>query len=1010
MLKSLLSTFLILGMIAPTLWAQTGSLSGTVTDAETGETFPGANVLLVELERGAATDVDGEFTITNIAAGTYTVRVSYIGYQTFEDRIVIEPGQQTILDVALEPGAIGLDELVVTGYGTQTKRELTGSISNVSADDFQDVSLQSADAILQGRAAGVQLTTSSGNPGGGFEVRVRGEGSINAGNGPLWIIDGVPVNSESTTEANDISPLSNIPASDIESIEVLKDASAAAIYGAQAANGVVLITTKRGQQGETQIRVNYESGYRSDIGRLELMNSQEWIEYHIEAQGETETRSDVEDFGYPEDFDPADIPTFDWQDFIYRDGMTQNLNVSVSGGTEQTQFYISAGYEDTEAQIKEVEFKRYNLRTNFDHQFTPNFRSGLSINLTNTSSPGVCQDGFFVNCPFYQSIEEVPMSFPYVDADGNLTGRNTLDEGGSYNPNTEQGLNNNPAVILNEEVRETDITSILANLTPTYNILPWLSLRSLIGIDYRLEKERDWERPIADPGNDGSVNRRFATSSNITANLRLNAQQTFGESHNVAGFIGTEYRRQYFDETEATAIGIGNPFLGVIDAAATPDFTQGFNTEFRIASYFGQAKYNYQQRYYANFTARYDGSSRFGSDNRWGFFPSASFAWNITGEDFFNVDFVEDLKLRAGYGITGNSDIANFASRGLFGVFGTYRGSTGFAPSQLANSLLTWEEAREVNLGIDYSLFNNRLSGSIDVYQRNNTDLLLNRPLVETSGFSSITENIGEVENRGIEFDVRSINLDRAGFFWSSSFNIAFQKNEVIELVGDTEILDPGDDDPIAVGQSLEAFWMPRWAGVNPADGRPMWYDANGDITYFPTTEDNVFLDGGEQDVIGGFGNNLRYKGFALNVFFQFSFGQTVQPQTEFSYLFSDEEGVLKEVHTDRWREPGDVVKYPVARENGNGYFEAEGWSDVNSSNSLFDASYIRLKNISLSYNLPASLVQKLNLSGVRIYGSGLNLKTWTAYPYLDPETVGNESSASFPTALQVNGGIELRF
>lgn len=1008
MVKKLLSTLLFFGIFVPALWAQTGSLEGTVTEAETGETIPSANVYLLELERGAATNIDGEFTVSNIPVGTYTVRISFVGYQTYEERINIQAGQPTVINVELESGAIGLDEVVVTGYGTQIKREITSAISAVSSTDLRDVSLQSPEALLQGRASGVQLTTSSGNPGGGFEVRVRGEGSINAGNDPLWIIDGVPVNSSGTSENNDLSPLSSIPASDIESIEVLKDASASAIYGAQAANGVVLVTTKRGRQGDAQIRINYETGIRKDIKRLELMNSQEWIEYHIEAQGESETRGDVEAFGYPSGFDPADIPTFDWQDFIYRDGNSQNLNFSVSGGTDQSQYYISAGWEETQAQVKQVKFRRYNFRTNFDHQFNSKFATSLSVNLSNTAAPGVCQDGFFVNCPFYQSIEEVPMSFPYLDADGNLTGRNTLNEGGSYNPNTEQGSNNNPAVVLYEETRESDMTNILANINPTYNINSWLSLRGTLAIDYRLEKERDWERPLADPSNDGSVNRRFATSSNMTTNLLLNARQTLAEDHNVSGFIGGEYRRQYFDEVEATQIGLGNPFLGVISAGAEPSGTQGFNTEFRIASYFGQAKYNYDDRYYTTFTARYDGSSRFGEDNRWGFFPSISAAWRVSNEEFFNADFVEDLKLRAGYGVTGNAAIGDFEARGLFGVSGSYRGISGLAPSRLANSLLTWEESKEINLGVDYALFSSRISGSIDLYQRNNTDLLLDRPLPTVSGFSSITENIGEVENKGIEFEIRTINVDRGHFFWSSNFNVAFQKNEVISLQGDAEMLDPGDDDPIAVGQSLETFWMPRWAGVNPADGRPMWYDADGNITYRPTTDDNVFLDGGEQDAIGGFGNSFRYKGLSLDVFFQFSFGQTVQPGTEFSYLFSDEEGVLREVHTDRWRNPGDIVKYPVARENGTGYFEADGWASVNSSNSLFDASYIRLKNISLSYTLPDEIVQKLNLSGVRIYASGLNLKTWTAYPFVDPETVGNESSASFPTAMQFNGGIQL--
>ena len=1003
--------FLFLFFAVQFSWAQsTGTIQGQVTDAS-GETLPSANVYLVEIQKGAATDAGGDYTISGIPAGTYTLRVSFIGYQTFSEKVQVASGQTLTKDIKLQTGGTGLDELVVTGYGSsQDKRELTGSVATVSSEDLQDVPLQSADALLQGRASGVQLTTSSGNPGGGFEIRVRGEGSINAGNSPLWIIDGVPVNTESTTENNDISPLSNIPASDIESIEVLKDASAAAIYGAQAANGVVLVTTKRGQQGDAQIKINYETGVRKDIKRLELMNSQEWVEYHFEAQGETETRGDVEDFGYSRDFDPASLPTFDWQDFIYRDGISNNLNFSVSGGSESTQYYISGGAEKTQAQVKEVEFRRYSLVTNFDHQFTPKLQAGVGVKLSNTSAPGVCQDGFYVNCPFYQSIEEVPMSFPYIDADGNLTGKNTLAEGGRYNPNTEQGLNNNPAVVLNEEERSTETTHILANVTPRYNFNSWLALSGLIGIDYRFEKERDWERPIADPSADGSINRRFGTISNFTSNVRLNVRQTFGKVHNVTGLIGAEYRRQFQDEVEANQVGIGNPFLGVIDAAATPESGQGFNTEFRIASYFGQAKYNFDQRYYFSATARYDGSSRFGANNRWGFFPSASAAWRISEEDFFNADFIEDLKLRAGYGVTGNSAIDNYESRGLFGAVGTYKGTSGLTASQLANNSLTWEEAREINLGIDYSLFRGRISGSVDVYKRKNTDLLLDRPLPTDSGFGTIVENIGEVDNKGVEFAIRTVNLNKGGFYWTTNFNVAVQKNEVKELVGDTQILDPSDDDPIAVGHSLEAFWMPKWAGVNPADGRPMWYDANGNITYFPTSADNVFLDGGEQDVIGGFGNSISYKGLTFSAFFQFSFGQTVQPQAEFSYLPSDEEGVLKVMATERWRNPGDIARFPVARENGNGYFESAGWEDTNSSNSLFDASYIRLKNISLSYNLPSTLVEKLNLSGIRIYGSGLNLMTWTAYPYVDPETVGNESSASFPTALQINGGIELRF
>lgn len=995
MYKKLLLSFLFAAFFPLYIFAQSGVLTGVLSVAGTGETIPGGNIILVELTKGSNSDAEGEYTIPGIPAGTYTLKASSVGYKTFETTVQIGTGITT-LDIELEVDILGLEELVVTGYGQVPKRELTGSISRVSSREFENVPLQNTESILQGRAAGVTITTTSGNPGGGFNVNVRGQGSITAGNDPLYIVDGVQISFANQSNLNDLSPLNAIAPNDIESIEVLKDASAAAIYGAQAANGVVLITTKRGRSGQTQIDVNFETGVRSVERTYDLLNSEEWFEFHVDAWGEATTRSVLANrYGYDSNVAVSDLRDFDWQDFIYRDGVANKVNFNITGGDDKTRFYFSSGREYTESQVEDVDFTRYNIRTNIDHDFNDRFDIKVNIGLTSTDSPSVCQDGFFVNCPFYQAIEEAPVSFPYLDD-------------GSYNPNTEQGGNNNPAVILFEEDRETKITQIISNIAPRFEINDWLSFNGLAGVDFRAISDTDYESPIADPGNDGSVFKRQRNTINFNVNGVLNARKTFQDVHNVSGLIGSEYRREFTDQFGVNGTGLGNPFIKVINGASSNTTFIGSNSEYRIASYFGQAKYIYDERYFVTLTGRYDGSSRFGSDNRWGFFPSASVAWAIANEDFFNVDFINDLKVRVGYGVTGNASIGNFSGRGAFSSAGSYSGVSGLAPSALENNLLTWEEAKELNFGLDYAVLEGRISGSLDFYKKNNTDLLLNQPLPIDSGFGSILGNIGEVENRGFEFEIRSVNVNTRNITWSTNFNISVQTNEVISLVGDLEQLDQGST-PIALGHSINAWWVPRWAGVNPADGRPLWLDENGELTYTPGLDDNVFFDGGEQDVIGGLGNTVSYKGFSLNVFFQYSFGATALPSDERTYLQADFENSLAVIHTERWREPGDIASYPRATPNGGGFFQSDSPLSHVGTNFLFDASYIRLKNVNLSYSIPPRFADRLKLRGVRFYVTGLNLYTWTQYPGRDPE-VATVSTASFPTAIQYSAGVDIKF
>ena len=1001
MLQRLLTLLTLVAFAVPATFAQeTGTVTGKVTDAESGETLPGVNVQLVELQQGAATNVEGVYRLGGIQPGEYTLRATFVGYQAFETQVNIRAGETTTVNPQLESGAVGLDEVVVTGYASQRGTEVSGSISNVQADEIEGLPSQNPQSLLQGRAAGVQLSSTSGNPGGGFTINIRGQGSITAGNEPLFIVDGVQISNNLTSGNNDRSPLNAIDPSNIESIEVLKDAAAAAIYGAQAANGVVLITTKSGRQGDTRVNVNFEGGVRNTIANYNVLSQREWIDYQVDALGERNFRQNlIPTYGYAPTTPLGQLQTTDWEDFITRTGAHRKVGFSANGGTENTQFYIAGNWTDTEAAVREVKYQSYKFRTNITQQFTEDLRVDAKVNLSSGEEPGICQDGFFVNCPWSGIQFEPPVTFPYLD-------------NGEYNPNTTFGRNNNMAVVFNEENRPVNTTQIIGNISPTYDINQNFSLQGTAGIDWQRIYETDYESPIADPAAGGSRSDRNATLTNMTLNARLNYNNTFADVHSVDALVGTEYRREFEIDNEFGVRGFNNSLLRVPDAASTPDFGVGDNTEFRLLSGFGTVNYNYDSRYLLTLTGRYDGTSRFGEDRRFGFFPSVSAAWRITQEDFVDYDFLNELKLRASFGVTGNSAIGNFPARGLYQVQGSYRGQVGLDPDQLQNPALTWEENREVNLGLDWAFFENRVTGSMDVYRSNTNELLLGRPLPRSSGFGSIDENVGSIRNQGIELQLRTINVQTEDFQWSTRFNAGLNQNTVQSLSEGQEELNSGAPLPIAVGHSQFAWKVPRWAGVNPADGRPMWLDGEGNITYEPDVGDAKFFDGTEKDLEGGFGTNLSYQGLSLDVFFQGAYGSTARPQTIQFFLF--QQGAFSAGHallTERWREPGDVTEIPRAVPQGN-YQGAAGFGS-NSNYFLFDASYIRLKNIRLSYDLPTEIASLVRLRSARIYVSGTNLATWTSYIGLDPENQNlsdptDDDGTSYPNERQINVGIQI--
>ncbi|MFU8812120.1 MAG: SusC/RagA family TonB-linked outer membrane protein [Balneolaceae bacterium] len=1001
--------------------AQTGSIVGTVTDASTGETLPGANVTLAELERGANSDIDGNYAIRNVRAGTYTLTATFVGFRTFRQTVQITAGVETRVDIEMEVGAIGLDEVVVSGYAPLTKREVTGSISSVRARDIQDVPLQNTEGLLQGRAAGVRVTSVSGNPGGAFNVQIRGTGSISAAGEPLYIVDGVQMSFDNQTSLISSSPLNAINPSDIESIEVLKDAGSAAIYGAQAAAGVVIITTKRGREGTTQVTARAEGGVRSLARTVDYIDTDQYLDFYTEGfmlnngiplsntQAFENFRENtirpffLANFGSPTG--DTQLANFDWQDFIFDDGYSQKYNLSASGGDAKTRFFISGNYEDTEGTAFNNDFTRLAVRTNVDHQVTDRLSGSVSLNVAQSTQFGVCQGGNFINCPASQAMFEPPFSFPFL-------------EDGSFNPNTGFGLTNNPAVVRDEVDRDVVILSIIGNTSLNYRFTDWLDVRGFIGLDYRDTKDNRFDSPVAQPAVGGRLTFIDRSIRNFTTNFRVNARRTFDNVHNFNGFVGVEYRRNFSQNRLVTGEGFPGSFFNVLSASSTPTSAAGTESEWRLGSYFGTVRYNYDERYYLTVIGRVDGHSRFGSDTRWGFFPSFSGSWRISEESFFQSGVVNDLRLRASFGTTGNASIGNFAARGLFSAVGSFQGTTGLTPTQLANVNLGWEEAEEINLGLDFELLNGRISGAVDVFRKDNKDLLLARQLPTDSGFGSIAENIGQVRNEGIEFELSSTNINTRSFMWTSRFNIATTQNEIRSLP-EGAINPDSQFNSLVEGEPIGRIRVPRWAGVNPADGRPMWLDGDGNLTFTPTqAEDAVNYKSGVENTFGGFGNTFAYKGVTLDVFFQGSFGQWAFASTDFfftrtpDFLMSLEEQVLQ-----RWRQPGDITHIPRATLAGGDFPETNNFRTQNGTHAVYNSSFIRLKDITLSYNLPTDVTSRLGLRNVRLFATGLNIVTWSQWPWADPEVAfsptdifTNVTTAQLPTERQFSAGIEVSF
>lgn len=947
------------------------TISGTVTDGQ-GEPLIGVNIVVQGTVTGTVSDLDGNYELT-VPEGYNTLIYSYTGYE----RVTRDLGASDVVDVTMDEMAIGLDEVVVVGYGTQLRSDVTGNIARVTAEEIENLPVNSFESAIQGRTPGVFVERSSGKLGEGIKVRVRGNSSISASNQPLFVVDGIPITQENQGITNNqpTNPLADLNPADIESIEVLKDASAAAIYGSRASNGVVIITTKRGEEGRTNINVNYQYGISDPTNMIGFLNADEYRELYTEAtlrffgidpitateEDENEARQFLEDQlidGFNSDFET----NTNWEELAFADDAgLQQVDISANGGNQNTQFFAGLSYNDQTGILIGNDFQRLSGRLNLDQSAGERLQFGLGINLVRTQLDRVANDNAFAT-PL-QLVALAPTQPAFL-------------ENGEPNPNT---IYYNGLIEQKYSDFQTVTFRTLGNVNATYTFFPGFSFRTEFGTDLLDQREENFQgRQTLDGAPAGDGESRATRVFNYTTNNFLTFDRSFGGRHELEAVLGMSFQKSERNITSLQARGFPSDDLTTLVNAAEPVFTASLEDGFSFLSYFLRATYKFSDRYILNLSGRVDGSSKFGTDNRYGFFPAVSAGWIISNEPWMdNNQTLSFLKLRASYGITGNAPVANFGSLGLW-VGNNYTTFSGLSPSTLPSPDLKWETTQQLDIGLDIGLFRDRLTLELDYYRKLTDDLLLSRPLPGISGYLSIFENVGEMENEGFEFVLHTRNLV-GEFTWNTDFNIAFNENRVTKLNSDADII--AGVNRVREGEELGVFVTRRYAGVDPQTGDALYDDGEGGTTTSYNAAPNMVVGDPTPDFVGGFNNSFAYKGFDLSFFFQFVYGNDVynnagrfQSNNASGFVDNQTKNQL-----NRWRQPGDITDVPRAELVGS-------IGTNNSSRYLSDGSYLRLKTATLGYNIPADLLQNIGLRSLRVYVSGLNLLTFTDYEGWDPE------------------------
>lgn len=1001
-MKKLFLLLTALLCLALTSVAQTMSISGVVIDGATDEPLLGATVLPLGAGQGVATDIDGHFHLT-VPATVKQLQVSYVGYKTV--KVDVKP-QMTI---ALE-GDNKLDEVVVTGYSQRKAGNIVGAVSVVGSETFENVPTATFVDALQGQVAGLNISSSSGDPSADeTSVRLRGVNSLSAGNSPLFILDGAPVTSSVFTTLNP---------SDIESVTVLKDASSVAIYGSRAANGVIVITSKKGKFGEkARVSIRAKYGWSQMVpDKVDMMSSKEYVQYRdlIGRPVNDEIRKAAEVYGINTDWRKE---TFDGH------APTYSVEAAISGGSENLSYYISLNHLESDGIISQSHLRRETLRFSLNTRVNDWFRVGLQSNFgytknqQNSESSAIYDgDGIYGSNPMFFARTTFPFDSPYYYTIGE-DGMPVYGEKAGYLHFSDAIT---PALV--QKYRNPERSNVTGNVTLMEQITPVTGLviraqQNVDAFDYRYEGYQFPRDIITTPMGDvwnwdnaltGSSSQSFQRYYAFTYTNTAEYNRLFNDIHDVTLLIGQESiitKSNQFGASSRGHVDIRQMLLTQGTTVALTNLSQAISQS-TFNSYFANASYNYDHRYFAEATVRRDGSSKFAPGHRWSTFYSFGAMWNVKAEKFMvPYTWIDDLRLHASYGTTGNSSISNYMYLGLVGSSSIpYNGQSGIGISQAENLDLTWETVRSFDVGVNFG-FLNRFSGEVNFYNKETVDMLMTIPYSYTTGFSAGFGNIGNMRNTGVDLDLRADIFKTRDWYWGIRANFNYNHNEITKLFdGQDTYTIPNTGVQYKVGHSAGEFYQVRWAGVDPRDGQQMWYDCDGNLTKVYNEEKDAVLVGKSMyaPYSGGFGTDLRWKGLSLKVDFNWAAGKYMTNNDR--YFIENNNMAMDNNQTTAmlnvWTTPGQITNIPAA----------DGQVLQFDTHLLENASYLRLKTLTLQYSLPENILNRLHLRGLTAHFTGRNLFTVTDYTGYDPEPEANVVAFFYPNTRQYEFGIEVTF
>jgi len=1028
---------------------QQKSVSGKVTDSS-GASLPGVSVVLKGTTTGVITDGDGKYSLARVPENA-TLQFSFVGMKTKE----VAVGGKIAINVTLEDETIGLEEVVAVGYGTVRKGDLTGSVATVSASNLKERAVTSFGEALIGQVAGVQIQQISGAPGGeGLSVRVRGTGSITQSNEPLYVVDGYPMEGGAFRLLNP---------SDIESMQILKDASSTAIYGSRGASGVVIINTKKGKSGVPTLNFNMFAGVQQREKTIEMMNRDQYVDWFIDGRNQAwldaaiissdpnKTPHSINDpmsrrklypsantqylipdgtsgslYNFLDPASVAQMPDNNWQDLLFRNAKMEQYELSLSGGTEKTQYAFSSSYMQQDGITINTDYNRFNFKTNITSKITDQFQVGINMNAYYSTAN---EQANGKNGPIMIALN-LPPIYPARNPDGTY---------GSMvrNPEIIAGDVANPVGIAEQITNVRKRNGWMGILFAEWEVMKDLKYKMSINGGVQQNDQKQYQPSFVDLDSSKAPRpaqgmKDLSTDVDWVIEQTLTYNKTFAELHNLTVLAGYTSQRHSYDYVYGEARGFPNDNIYTLNAGTMYQLTSN-ESEYSMISYLSRINYAFDNKYLITATFRTDGSSRFGQNNKWGTFPSVSVGWRVNQENFMKkIQTINDLKIRGSYGIVGNNRIGNYSSIGLL--------STGFYPvgdalqntvnpSTMSNENLGWEKTKQLNFGFDMGLFENRIHLEADFYDSQSLELLLNVPVPSITGYSNQMQNVGKVQNRGMEFQLSTRNLVKE-FKWSSDFNISFNKNEVLEVGPDGRpifgsVPNANNSFITKPGYPIASFYGYVYQGVfqNQAelDKYPhLSSDKVGDGRYLDVNKDGK-MDQNDKDIIGdnsptftaGFNNNFSYKNFTLGVQFTGVYGSQL-----FSFFkrmvgiyHGDRNGMIEQL--GRWQsadEPGDGIHFRPTR-------TPSGWQRDPSSAWVTDGSYLRLRNLSLAYDFDSNKIQSLRMKGLRLYLTGQNLFTLTKYPGYDPDTSSQGDGLSkggdylgYPVARSVIFGVNVTF